>query len=80
MPPEEPNGAPQASPSLAAKLRHELAARPKPYIVLVLLVVGGMVLVPEIFPDATRIQGAFGGLLLGVWGTLAAAGGKFFGD
>jgi hypothetical protein len=70
----------EAMLSLAARMRRELVQHRKGYIVLVLFVAGGALLFPMIFPEAGPVRGAIGGFFLGLWASLAAVGGKFFGE
>ena len=58
-------------------VRRELVQHKMAYIVLVLFMVGGILIIPEIFPEATRLQGAFGGIFLGIWAALSAVPQKF---
>lgn len=91
--PESPTPAPQEGPHTAptpdepkpkktafAKLREEVSRHRTAYTVLALFTIGGIALVPEIFPEATPLQGAFGGACLGAWAALSSSAGKFFGD
>ena len=66
--------------SLGERARQELSRHRTAYIVLALFTAGGIALVPEIFPEATPVQGAFGGACLGAWAALGSSAGKFFGD
>ena len=66
--------------SLRERVLHEVSQHRTAYIVLALFTVGGIALVPEIFPEATPVQGAFGGACLGAWAALGSSAGKFFGD
>ena len=45
-----------------------------------LLGLGGIFVIPSIFPEATPGMGALGGLFLGVWASLSAVPNKFFDD
>ena len=63
--------------SLGARVRREISQHRMAYIVLVLFMIGGVFLIPWIFPDATRLQGAFGGMFLGIWAALSAVPQKF---
>jgi hypothetical protein len=80
MSPNEEPSEPEAALPLGARVRRELKRHPMAYTVLVLFMLGGTVIFPEIFPGTSRAKGALGGMLLGVWGTLAAVGGKFLDD
>lgn len=65
--PEPASGSPG---SWRARVQRELWRHRTAYIVLV----------PEIFPEATPVQAAFGGACLGAWAALGSSAGKFFGD
>jgi hypothetical protein len=64
-------------PTLGARVRRELVQHRMAYIVLVLFMIGGILIIPEIFPEATRTQGALGGIFLGIWAALSAVPQKF---
>jgi hypothetical protein len=91
--PERPTPTPQAGQhpaptpdeaktekTTSAKLREEISRHRTAYTILALSTIGGIALVPEIFPEATALQGAFGGACLGTWAALSSSAGKFFGD
>ena len=66
--------------SVFQRIRREGARHRTAYAVLGLSALGGVAIVPEIFPEATALQGTFGGLCLGAWAALTSSAGKFFGD
>ena len=76
--PEETDS--ESPPSAFGRLRREITQHRTAYAVLGLSVLGGVAIAPQIFPDATPLQGGFGGLCLGAWAALGSSAGKFFGD
>ena len=66
--------------SVWLRFRREVTRHRTAYAVLGLSALGGVAIVPQIFPDATHLQGGFGGLCLGAWAALGSSAGKFFGD
>lgn len=60
------------------RLRREVREHSSGYGVLVAFTFGGMLLAPMIFPEASLLQGALGGVFLGVWAALSAVPGHFF--
>ena len=81
MAPSEEIPSSEESPSprgWRASLVAELRENPVTYAVLLLFVVAGPIVTHQLFPDAPRGVGLFGGLALGGYACLCAMPGRFF--